>query len=245
MAANAVASSASMFTSSLAGDWLTTHSYSSNCCHKTLTNTAAPCYIASAWATHRTPLPTVLLLHHVAIAQTTLGTPFLCYCLHPLPSNGHCLESLFCKGSTWNTMTSRKSLCLEHNCILQQIWCIYIKNMQTSLNAKSTFFWVVITCSLKTASCSRGTYCLHLRVKGQARKEISKLATGFRWFLAWLTLPLWRWRRYVPPKHESFPTIHGVTTHKTVTLFMATTVSTSNSPNMFRHVLHAFKLIIK
>jgi hypothetical protein len=34
-------------------------------------NSTAPCYIASAWTTQKTPLPTVLLLlHHVAISQT-------------------------------------------------------------------------------------------------------------------------------------------------------------------------------
>jgi hypothetical protein len=37
----------------------------------------------------------------------------------------------------------------------------------------------------------------------------------FRWFLAWLTLPPWRWRRYVPPKRRALCELNGVTSQKT------------------------------
>jgi hypothetical protein len=58
-------------------------------------STASPAhYIALAWTTQKTPLPTVhLLLHHVAIALTTQRTPFFCCCLCPLPSTGCSLQS--------------------------------------------------------------------------------------------------------------------------------------------------------
>jgi hypothetical protein len=36
------------------------------------------------------------------------------------------------------------------------------------------------------------------------------------WFLAWLTLRSWRWRRCVPPKRRTSSELHGVTTQKTV-----------------------------
>jgi hypothetical protein len=72
-------SSASMLTFLLAGDCPTTTSYSSNCYLKTLM-AAATRYVASARTTHRTLLPTVLLLLRVHL-------------LWPLHSNGHCLQS--------------------------------------------------------------------------------------------------------------------------------------------------------
>jgi hypothetical protein len=54
------------------------------------------------------------------------------------------------------------------------------------------------------------------------------------WFRAWLIHRLWRWRRYVPPKHwfNFFNTIQGVISQK-IEFFLSTTVRISN---------HAFSL---
>jgi hypothetical protein len=47
----------------------------------------------------------------------------------------------------------------------------------------------------------------------------------FSWSLdAWFTLQPWRWRQYVPPKHQWTPIrIHGVTSQKII-VFLVTTV---------------------
>jgi hypothetical protein len=49
-----------------------------------------------------------------------------------------------------------------------------------------------------------------------------------RWYLAWLILRPWAWRRHVPPKRRlTFNGLHGVISQKIV-LFIATGVTTSN-----------------
>jgi hypothetical protein len=52
----------------------------------------------------------------------------------------------------------------------------------------------------------------------QSRKQrkISAFHLLSRWFLAWLILRPWIWRRYVPPKRPlHFNGLHGVTSQKT------------------------------
>jgi hypothetical protein len=51
------------------------------------------------------------------------------------------------------------------------------------------------------------------------RRESTEYVACFWWFLAWLILRPWRWRRYIPPQSQSLSERHGITTLKTV-LFM-------------------------
>jgi hypothetical protein len=60
-----------------------------------------------------------------------------------------------------------------------------------------------------------GIYCLRDQcpriISGSACHQLS------RWFLAWIILIPWRWRRCIPPKRWlSFNGLHGVMSHKTV-----------------------------
>jgi hypothetical protein len=60
------------------------------------------------------------------------------------------------------------------------------------------------------------------------RSNIESLLFASCWFLAWLILRPWRWRRCFPPNHRlTFTGLHGVISH-TIELFIATAVRTSN-----------------
>jgi hypothetical protein len=53
-----------------------------------------------------------------------------------------------------------------------------------------------------------------------------------RWFLPWLSLWPWRWRRHVPPKCQlTFDRLHGDISQK-IERFITTTMRTSNPTNM-------------
>jgi hypothetical protein len=63
-----------------------------------------------------------------------------------------------------------------------------------------------------------------------------------RWFLAWLILRPWRWRRYVPPKRRlAFNWVHCIISQNIV-LFMTTGVKTSN-PAFMWSVRHCFPIL--
>jgi hypothetical protein len=84
---------------------------------------------------------------------------------------------------------------------------------------KSTTFWVVTSCSLVGVHRHfGGTHRVHLqgrRVRQARRGRQAEPASC--WFLAWLTLQLWTWRRYITPKRRWTPTeVHGVTVQKIV-----------------------------
>jgi hypothetical protein len=115
MASNAVAPSASVFTSSLAGDCLTTNCsdwlpgwrpshtnllLSSVPSQDSLLTAAGPCYIDSARIAQRTPLPTALLLLRACL-------------LRPLPSNAHCLQSHYLEFENKRRSTTHNKR--EHN----------------------------------------------------------------------------------------------------------------------------------
>jgi hypothetical protein len=72
----------------------------------------------------------------------------------------------------------------------------------------------------------------------QVRKDLSTPSSGSKsmlrllpascWFLAWLILLPWRWRRHVPQKRRlTFSGLHCIITEK-IKLFIATAVRTSN-----------------
>jgi hypothetical protein len=54
------------------------------------------------------------------------------------------------------------------------------------------------------------------------------LATCFCWFLAWLTLQPWRWRRYFFPKFWALSKSHSIASQKTA-LFIAIATRTPNT----------------
>jgi hypothetical protein len=74
-----------------------------------------------------------------------------------------------------------------------------------------------------------GTCGLHLQGRRVSQARNQQDAGGKKsWFLAWLTLLSWRWRRYFPLKRGwTSPDLHSIITQKTI-LFIVTAVRTSN-----------------
>jgi hypothetical protein len=97
-------------------------------------------------------------------------------------------------------------------------------------------FWDLMPYSPFTISrrCG-GTYPLYLQGRGisQARNQQLFFLGALRWFLAWLILRSWGWRRHVVPKHRlTFNRLHGVTSQK-ITFFKITAVTTSTPMHLF------------
>jgi hypothetical protein len=72
---------------------------------------------------------------------------------------------------------------------------------------------VITLCSLEVTWCLE-EHRLHHLVR-RVSKTINKQKQVASWFLAWLTVRLWRWKRYVPPKCPAISKLHGSKTKKT------------------------------
>jgi hypothetical protein len=71
---------------------------------------------------------------------------------------------------------------------------------------------------LKANQRFRGTCCLHLQ--GWRVSKLCLLHSSC-WFLDWLTLQPWSWRRYVHPKRQlTFKRLHSITSQKTDLLIL-------------------------
>jgi hypothetical protein len=79
-----------------------------------------------------------------------------------------------------------------------------------ALTMKSTFFWVVMLCSVERHQCFGGTYCLHLRSPKSAKQETSSQQAKFAMKMEAATSSNC-WALYE---------LHGVTTQKTVIFCM-------------------------
>jgi hypothetical protein len=152
-------------------------------------------------------------------------------------------EWIWCK----KLSSSSETNCWKCDCVfstasaIREIW-------KANLLLKSTIFWDMKPCSLlKLNQHFGGTYCLHLqewisreRYQWESRWDSAchKLSC---WCFARLIWP-WRWRQYVPLKHQlTFNGLHGDISQKTI-LFLTTTVRTSNpkhtpicKSNMYRN----------
>jgi hypothetical protein len=97
-------------------------------------------------------------------------------------------------------------------------------NSELKLLSVTVIFWDISPCNpLKGSWGFGGTYRLHFH--GQS--SVCHLLSG--WFLAWLIILSWTWRRYVPLKRRlTFNGLHGVISQK-IALFMITAVRTSKS----------------
>jgi hypothetical protein len=126
----------------------------------------------------------------------------------------------------WTFVTLQQILALKKEChmelkhkvkkkrkVQQSLTIFYVGFVVLrALGMKSSIFWDIITpCSLlKVNRCFGGTFRLHLQNwrTSQARNQHdtgskqSYLLPASCWFLAWLILQSWKWRRNVPPKHE-------------------------------------------
>jgi hypothetical protein len=72
----------------------------------------------------------------------------------------------------------------------------------TAVVMKSSVFWDITPCNpLSVNRRFGGTYRLHLQGRriSQASSACHLLSS---WFLAWLILRPWRWRRHAPPKRQ-------------------------------------------
>jgi hypothetical protein len=92
----------------------------------------------------------------------------------------------------------------------------------TAVVMKSSIYWDVTPCSpLKVNRRFGETYSLHLQGRRISRarnqhKEDTKQGCSTCWFLIWLIIRPYCWRRYVPPKHGStFKGLHGGISQKT------------------------------
>jgi hypothetical protein len=114
---------------------------------------------------------------------------------------------------------------LFHSCKQTSYWesyTVFISCVLETLQAsKTTIFRDMTLCSLvEVYRRFGGTYCLHLRIKKQAKEAPSVI----RWLIVWLTLLNWWWEQYIPPKRRRVCTeLHGVTSQKIV-VFMGAAV---------------------
>jgi hypothetical protein len=83
----------------------------------------------------------------------------------------------------------------------------------TAVTMKNAVFWDVTPCRYCVNRRFGGTYRLHLpgiKIRDSVCSHLLTLVPRFRIFI------LWRWRRYVPPKHRFTKYLHGATSQKTV-----------------------------
>jgi hypothetical protein len=83
----------------------------------------------------------------------------------------------------------------------------WIRGVFTAVTKKCMVFWVITPYISETARSFGGKCHFHL----QPRKH-----SCFCWFLVWITLRTWRWRRRVPPRRWSLAELRGVTARNTV-----------------------------
>jgi hypothetical protein len=85
----------------------------------------------------------------------------------------------------------------------------------TAVVMKSSVIWDITPCSPSKGNRYCGGTCrLHLQGRRMCRARNQSFTS--RWFLAWLILRPWRWRRHVPPKRLlAFNGIHSVISQKT------------------------------
>jgi hypothetical protein len=99
------------------------------------------------------------------------------------------------------------------------------------MTMKSTIFWVVTKCS-SVRPTFRGNISPVDRWVCQARIQLNHAAilaqiSAYQfWFLAWVTLRPWRWKRYVLPKHRDISELRRVITQK-ISLFAIFSFGTS------------------
>jgi hypothetical protein len=88
------------------------------------------------------------------------------------------------------------------------------------------------TTSIKPADVSE-EHRIHLQGRRISRPRYQSQSSAFHllssWYLAWLILRPWRWRRYVPPKRRfTFNGLHGVISQKLVLFEMYGCLPSSN-----------------
>jgi hypothetical protein len=85
---------------------------------------------------------------------------------------------------------------------------------------KLSVFWDVMLCSP-----AKSTNILGEEITSMFRAELCLLLDSC-WFLAWLTLQPWRWRRYVPLKHWlTFTGLYDVISQKTALVHPCTIIT--------------------
>jgi hypothetical protein len=73
--------------------------------------------------------------------------------------------------------------------------------------------WTLTLCSSDKFRRFRGTYHLHFYGR-RIRQERNHQKQS--WFLAWLTILKWTWKRYVPPKRCALSKLHASTQKITI-----------------------------
>jgi hypothetical protein len=118
---------------------------------------------------------------------------------------------------------------------------------------RTIIFWDITPCSTLKANRRFAATCrLHLQGRRISQAKKSVKAGGEQgqaqlclppatWFLVWLILRPWTWRRHAAPKRRLIPNeLHGVISQKTV-LFITTAVRTSNPKYTVREVFQRWR----
>jgi hypothetical protein len=122
----------------------------------------------------------------------------------------HCLMNIFPLTKTSSHWKCPKKLYWNNDQDNESLYSYVGSEVLNLVVMKSCIFWDIMLCSLLKVNWSfRGMYY-----------RVCLLSTSW-WSIAWLTLWLWRWRSYVPLKHQlTFIRLNGIRLQKTELLII-------------------------
>jgi hypothetical protein len=104
--------------------------------------------------------------------------------------------------------------CRWSSVLLISFWWIWQRKSYTRIGCNDTY-------SGKNPTFRRNISLPSSRLKRKPRKTpveagvmLSSAFLLIQFSFSWLTLRLWRWKRYIPPKHWTLSKLHGVTSQR-------------------------------